>query len=234
MGNWHHCTKRIVLTDVSTFQCYSHGNDGLLKYLSYNRQIMQWVLPSGGEKQNNWESLRELERVHGVGELNEWGFWWYSKSPSLLFMNGWGTGRVLPYLGMVERWSLRFSIWLGFQFYVSSQSGWSLLSAEKIRLSLSHLVSEIFAPKVGLIFHQNVLTIFKHFVSIDSLFFIELNSFWPHFYKTLDPIGSIFLLHAEPGYWKFGEVPFPLTPGSSWLKLMVPWNNPRWYTPKES
>ncbi len=31
------------------------------------------------------------------------------------------------------------------------------LSAEKIGLSLSHLVPEILGPKVGLIFHQNVL-----------------------------------------------------------------------------
>ncbi len=30
------------------------------------------------------------------------------------------------------------------------------LSAEKIGLSVSHLVPEILGPKVGLIFHQNV------------------------------------------------------------------------------
>ncbi len=30
-------------------------------------------------------------------------------------------------------------------------------SAEKISLSLSHLVPEILGPKVGIIFHQNVL-----------------------------------------------------------------------------
>ncbi len=38
-------------------------------------------------------------------------------------------------------------------------------------LSLSHLVPEILGPKVGLIFHQNVLKVFKYFVSIFSLMF---------------------------------------------------------------
>ncbi len=51
------------------------------------------------------------------------------------------------------------------------------------------------------------------------LFLIQLTPFSlildlliPHFYKTLDPIGSNFiLLRANPGYWKFGEVSPPLT-----------------------
>ncbi len=42
------------------------------------------------------------------------------------------------------------------------------LSAEKIGLSLSHLVLEMLGPKVGLIFHKKIyyLTDLKHFVSI--------------------------------------------------------------------
>ncbi len=39
-------------------------------------------------------------------------------------------------------------------------------------MSLSHIVPEILGPKVGLIFHKNVLlTVFKNFVSIFSLIF---------------------------------------------------------------
>ncbi len=42
-------------------------------------------------------------------------------------------------------------------FYTTLQSDGPPLSAEKIGFSLSHLVLEILGPKVGLIFHQNVL-----------------------------------------------------------------------------
>ncbi len=45
---------------------------------------------------------------------------------------------------------------IGSLFYTSS-SDWPLLSTETISLSLSHLVPEILGPKVGVIFHQNVL-----------------------------------------------------------------------------
>ncbi len=89
------------------------------------------------------------------------------------------------------------------------------LSAEKIGLPLSHLVSGILGPKVGLIIHQNVLTDFKHFVYIFSLNFdpIEPLFHWfkkcliPHFHKTLHQIGSNIFSHAEPGYRTFDEVP---------------------------
>ncbi len=102
----------------------------------------------------------------------------------------------------------------------SSWSDWpplKSLSAEKIGLSLSHLVPEILGPKVALIFYQNVL--FSIFLSIlyqfSPWFSIQFN--WPvfgwsfifltpHFSKTLDIIGSNILLYAEPGYRKFGEV----------------------------
>ncbi len=63
------------------------------------------------------------------------------------------------------------------------------------------------------------LTIFKHFVSIFSLncdpidpFSLILDLFDPHLYKTLDPIGSMFLSHTEPGYKKIGEPPPPPHP----------------------
>ncbi len=46
---------------------------------------------------------------------------------------------------------------IGSLFYTSAQSDWPPLSAEKIGLSLSHLVPEILGHKFGLIFHQNVL-----------------------------------------------------------------------------
>ncbi len=46
---------------------------------------------------------------------------------------------------------------IGSLFYAPSRSDLLHLSAEKIGLSLSHLVPEIHGPKVGLIFHQNVL-----------------------------------------------------------------------------
>ncbi len=45
---------------------------------------------------------------------------------------------------------------IGSLFYTSTQSD---VSAEKIGLSLSHLVPEILGPKVGLIFHQQILSI---------------------------------------------------------------------------
>ncbi len=42
---------------------------------------------------------------------------------------------------------------IGSLFYTATQSDWPPLYAEKIGLSLSHLVPEIQEPKVGLIFH---------------------------------------------------------------------------------
>ncbi len=62
-------------------------------------------------------------------------------------------------------------------------------------MSLSYLVPEKLGPKVGLIFHQNVLfSIFKHFVCIN--FLLHFGSNWlpfslifdfydPHFNKTI-------------------------------------------------
>ncbi len=56
---------------------------------------------------------------------------------------------------------------IGSLFHTSTQSNWPSLSAEKIGLSLSHLVPDTLGPKVGLILNQNVfLPDFKHFVSI--------------------------------------------------------------------
>ncbi len=55
-------------------------------------------------------------------------------------------------------------------FYASSRFDCPPLYAEKIGLSLSHLVPEILGPKVGLSFHQNVLfNCFRHVVSIFPL-----------------------------------------------------------------
>ncbi len=69
---------------------------------------------------------------------------------------------VLPYLGMIETFRCDhppfwgFSIWLG-PLFIPQQSDCPPLSAKKIGLSLSHLIQEILGPKVGLIFHQNIL-----------------------------------------------------------------------------
>ncbi len=62
-----------------------------------------------------------------------------------------------PYLGMVGRFrgdDPRFGDFqsIGSLFYNSTESDWPPLSAEKIGLSLSHLVPEILGPKVGLIY----------------------------------------------------------------------------------
>ncbi len=75
------------------------------------------------------------------------------------------------------------------------------LSAEKICLPLSHSVPEIIWPKVGLNFHKNLsFDHFEAFVPIFSLTFDLIDPFFcssyifltPHFYKTSDPVGSIF------------------------------------------
>ncbi len=66
-----------------------------------------------------------------------------------------------------------------------SQSDRPPLSAEKIGLSLSHLVSEILGPKVGLIFHHVLfmyyLSVMKHFVSILSLIFYPIDPLFHYF-----------------------------------------------------
>ncbi len=67
----------------------------------------------------------------------------------------------------VQQWWPLFWVFnpIGSLFYTPTQSDWPPLSAEKIGLSPSHLVPEILRPKVGLIFHQNVLVnSLKHFV----------------------------------------------------------------------
>ncbi len=59
------------------------------------------------------------------------------------------------------------------------------------------------------------LTVCKHFISILSLIFNQIDSLFhwfsifliPHFYKTLNAIGSIVFYHmVNPGYQIFGEV----------------------------
>ncbi len=73
----------------------------------------------------------------------------------------------------------------------------TLFLQKKIGLSLSHLVPEILGPKVGLVFHKNVL--FNRFKTFCINFLIEFWSNWrpfslilnllsPYFHKTLDPI----------------------------------------------
>ncbi len=109
---------------------------------------------------------------------------------------------------------------IGSIFYTSTQSDWPPFSAEKIGLSLSHLVPEILGPKIGGIFSKMYyLTDLKHFVSI-SLHFrsnwppfpLILNFLTPHFYKSLDPIGSIFVHVLYLGTENFMKYPPKTTP----------------------
>ncbi len=125
----------------------------------------------------------------------------------------WFQGSVLPYLGMVGRFHsddprFLFSIWLGSYGMHTRDLIDPPLSAEKISLSLSYLVPEILGPKVGLIFHQNVL--FNSFWAVCmnflwfsiklTLSFIDLRSLWPlpHSYKTLDLIETNFYRVLNP------------------------------------
>ncbi len=69
---------------------------------------------------------------------------------------------VLPYLGMVGKFLSENPVFeilnpICSLLYASNESDWPPLSAQIIGTSLSHLVSEIFGPKVGLNFHQSVL-----------------------------------------------------------------------------
>ncbi len=68
-------------------------------------------------------------------------------------------------------------------FYTSSRADCPPLSADKNGLSLSHLVSEILGPKIGLILHISYyLTVFLHqfsplFSNPLTPFFIDLRFF---------------------------------------------------------
>ncbi len=91
---------------------------------------------------------------------------------------------------------LRFSIWMGPYFMPHHDPIDSCFLPKKL-VCLSHLVPEIFRPKVHLIFHQNVLL---NIFSIQlALFFIDLRWFLPliftkpyirlvqKFYRMLNP-----------------------------------------------
>ncbi len=84
------------------------------------------------------------------------------------------------------------------RFYVSSLSDWPPFSAEKICLSLSHIVLEILGPKVDLIFHQNVSFNSFYAFCIEGFlefrsYFIDLRSFDPLFFiKPEIRLGPIF------------------------------------------
>ncbi len=107
-------------------------------------------------------------------------FWSPSKLCELNPIPTWMPGVGTPILGHgreVPRWLP--CLWV-FQSdalcYSYVQSDWPALSAEKIGLSLSHLISEILGHKVGLIFTKMYyLTDFKYFVSISALIFDPLD-----------------------------------------------------------
>ncbi len=86
-------------------------------------------------------------------------------------------------------------------------------------------------PKGGLFVHKNLS--FNTFEATCANFLLDFRYCWPpfsllllfltpHFYKTLDSVGSIFSLHAGPlgPHRKFGEVPPP--PGIH--HLYTSWN----------
>ncbi len=106
----------------------------------------------------------------------------HALNPYLIPHNGQTPWRVIQYLVMVGRFrsdDTRFwDFWSnGALFYTSAQSNWLPLSADKIGLSLSHLVPEILGPTVGQIFHQNVLfNCFKYCISILSLIFDPIDA----------------------------------------------------------
>ncbi len=91
----------------------------------------------------------------------------------------------------VPQWrpsSVRFSIHLGPYFMSQLDRIGPLFLLKKIRLSLSHLVSEILWPTLGQIFHQMYyLTIIKYFASIYSLI-----------YDPVDPLVSLVLDLTNP------------------------------------
>ncbi len=122
----------------------------------------------------------------------------------------WGTSTLLTPIVFT------FSDPIGSHFYIQLNLIHPLFLQKKSGLSLSHLVPEKIWHKVGLFF-TNIchLTLLKQFVRIFSLIFDLVNplftvirSFWPpHFYKTLDAVGSIFSSPAGPSNQTFGEVP---------------------------
>ncbi len=133
--------------------------------------------------------LKKLEKL-GHDPLS-----WGGSTPIL--EGGWELPQDLPLF-------LHIPIPLG-PFLCPTRFYWPLLSVEIISLSLSHLVLEIIWPKGGLIFHQ--IPVIWPFWSIWyqsspcfsillTSFFIVLKSLTSHFYKTLDPIRSIFSLCA--------------------------------------
>ncbi len=73
---------------------------------------------------------------------------------------------------------------IGSLFYTSTQSNWLPLSAEKISLSLSHLVPEILGRKFGKMFYQNVL--FNRFYAFCINFHLDFLSNWSPFSLILD------------------------------------------------
>ncbi len=112
-----------------------------------------------------------------------------------LLLFSWGGGGTIPYWNRggnfrsIDPWFWHVPIPLG-PFVCPTRSYWPPLSAEKIGLSLSHLVPEIIWPKVGLIFHKNLL--FDHFAPIFSFIFdlVDpllqfLNLFDPSFLQNL-------------------------------------------------
>ncbi len=94
------------------------------------------------------------------------------------------------------------------------------LSAEKISLSLSHLVPEIIWAKICLIFHKNLSL--DHFETFCTNVLLHFRSYWPPFLQLLDLFDPLIFtkpqillgpfFHRDLDYWIFGEVPPPPPP----------------------
>ncbi len=90
-----------------------------------------------------------------------------------------------------------------FLCYTLSWPNWRPLSAERnwvVSITFSHLVPEIVGPKVGLIFHQNLL--FNSFTVFCMNFLLDFQSNWLTFSLILDLFyPSLFFLQNLRSDW---------------------------------
>ncbi len=153
-----------------------------------------------------------------VGQLTNWAIpspiynlYWFTW-PSVVIWGGSGNP-ILGHGREALRWwppFCGFSVWLG-PYFIAQHNPINLpLFAEKIGLSLSHLVPETLGPKAGLIFHQNVLfNWFKAFlINFPLIFdplFIDFKSFWPLIFTK--PVFFRVLNTATENLMKYPHLP---------------------------
>ncbi len=104
----------------------------------------------------------------------------------------WGTSALLTPVFYIFP-----SLWV--PFLSPTRSYWPPLSAEKISLSLAHLVPEIIWHKVGLIFHK--ILSFDHFEAFCTNFLLDFRSCWP-------PKLFKYMFYYYVNKWLLGWPPF--------------------------